>query len=123
MKRILFVFGMIGIVIISCSKSSEKTDGSNPGGGTTTIDCTGVAATFSADVNPIIQTNCATNSGCHGAGSSNGPGPLLTFAQISNNKAAIRSAVLSGAMPLGGSLSTAQKNTIACWIDHGAVSD
>jgi len=36
---------------------------------------------------------------------------------------AIRSAVLSGAMPLGGSLSTAQKNTIACWIDHGAVSD
>ncbi len=123
MKKILFVFGITGIIFISCSKSTEKTDGSTGGGGTTTIDCTGVAATFSADANPIIQTNCATNSGCYCSGSTNGPGPLLTFAQISGNKAAIRSAVLSGAMPLGGSLSTAQKNTIACWIDHGAAQD
>jgi len=118
----MLIFGTIGIIIISCSKST--TDKVNGGGGnTTTVDCTGVAATFSADANPIIQTNCATNSGCHGSGSSNGPGPLLTYDQIFNARVAIRSAVLSGAMPLGGTLSTAQKNTIACWIDNGASSD
>jgi hypothetical protein len=115
MKKTLFIFLIFGAIIFSCSKTTRP---SNAETDSTLIDCTGVAATFSADANIIIQTNCVI-SGCHAAGSTNGPGPLLTYTQIFNARIAIRYAVISGAMPLGSTLSTIQKNTIACWIDAG----
>ena len=121
MKKNLFFIALTGILIFSCSKSMQ-TNSSNAGSTTTTVDCTGVAESFAADVNPIIQANCAT-AGCHGAGSGNGPGPLLTYSQIFTARVDIRFAVSSGLMPLGGSLSTAQKNSILCWIDSGASSN
>ncbi|MBS1599885.1 MAG: hypothetical protein JST75_16785 [Bacteroidetes bacterium] len=121
MKKTILVFGILGVVIFSCTKNNGR--GDNGPGADPLIDCTNVAKTFSADVNLIIQTSCATNSGCHGNGSTNGPGPLLTYNQIFNARIAIRSAVTSGAMPLGSSLSTIQKNTVACWIDNGAPQD
>jgi len=121
MKKILLFIVLIGVLIFSCSKSTQ-TNSSNGGGTTNTVDCTGVAQSFAADVNPIIQSNCAL-AGCHAAGSSNGPGPLLTYGQIFNARADIRGAVSSGVMPLGSVLSTAQKNSILCWIDSGASSN
>ena len=120
MKKVIFIFGIFGIIIVSCTKSTER--GSTGGGTPVLIDCTGVAATFAADVNIIIQSSCA-KAGCHGAGSRNGPGPLLTYDQIFSARIAIRFAVTSGAMPLDATLSTIQKNTIACWIDNGAPQD
>jgi len=119
MKKILLVGGILGIIIISCSKSAPTI---NNGGGDM-VDCTGITPSFAADVSPIIQSSCAANSGCHGTGSSNGPGPLLNYDQISKAKVAIRSAVHTGTMPLVGKLSTTQKNTIICWIDNGSAAN
>ena|SRR5436190_20621980 len=74
MKRI-FLLLFLGSVLYGCSKS-------NAGGGTiTTPTCEGTKS-FATDVNPIIQSTCAI-SGCHAAGSFNGPGPLTSYAQIS----------------------------------------
>jgi len=88
-----------------------------------TVDCSGTAKSFSTDVNPIIQATCTTNSGCHGSGSNNGPGELLTYSEIFSSRSSIRSAVASGSMPKTGSLTTAQKNAIICWIDNGAPNN
>lgn len=127
-KRILVI--LIGFyVLASCSKSSSSTGGSTgsgTGGGTgggTTVNCTGVAASFAANVNPIIQTSCATDASCHGSGSVNGPGPLLTYSQISGASVLIKNAIANGTMPKTGTLTTAQKNTIICWVNAGASNN
>jgi hypothetical protein len=87
------------------------------------VDCSGTAKSYATDVNPIIQASCATNSGCHGSSSHSGPGELLTYAEVFNARSTIRAAVLSGAMPQNGSLTTAQKTAIICWIDNGATNN
>ncbi len=119
---ILFVF-----IVISCSKSGTTGGGGNGGGGGggggTTVNCSTVSnKSFAADVNPIIQSACNVVS-CHAAGSINGPGPLSNYTQVSGAKAAIRQAVSTGSMPQGGTLTTAQKNSIICWIDNGALNN
>jgi hypothetical protein len=38
-------------------------------------NCDGISAQFAADISPIIQTRCATGSGCHGTGSAKVQGP------------------------------------------------
>jgi len=120
MKKIL-VIGTICILLFACSKSvSNKTNNTS---GTTSIDCSGTAKTFSSDVSPIIQSSCATGSNCHAAGSNNGPGELITYTEIASASASIRAAVLAGIMPKTGSLTTAEKNTIICWIDSGSSNN
>ena len=111
MKKALIIITIL-FIVIACSKTATD----NPG----TMDCSGTAKSFANEVNPIIQSSCATNSGCHGAGSNNGPGELLRHAQIFSARSAVRAAVISGLMPKNGSLSTVQKNSIICWIDNGA---
>ncbi len=104
------------LCVISCSKD-------NGGGGGTTVNCSSVPnKAFAADVNPIIQSVCA-GAGCHANGSSNGPGALTNYTQVFNARTQIRSAVSSGLMPQGSTLSTAQKNAILCWIDSGAPNN
>ena len=122
-RKILATLAVL-FIIISCSKSGGTTDnGGGGGGGGSTVNCTGVPASFSANVNPIIQSTCATDASCHGAGSPNGPGPLLTYTQISNARIAIKTAVGNGSMPKTGSLTTAQKNSIICWVDSGGPNN
>jgi len=127
-KRKFRLSKKIGVVLIvtavlfACSKSTDtkvNTDSNNGG----SIDCGNVPKSFTVDVNPIIQTKCATGSSCHGAGSINGPGALLSYSVIANAHADIRSAILSGLMPKNGTSTSAQKNTIICWIDNGALNN
>lgn len=103
------------LTVASCSKD-------NDGGGGTTLDCTPVPKSFATDVNPVIQASCNL-AGCHASGSLNGPGALTNYTQVFNARSAIRSSVASGRMPQGSSLSTAQKNSILCWIDSGAPNN
>ena len=117
MRRSLIIVAVATLTVIACSKNGTTTNSTN---NNFTEDCSGPAKSFANDVSPIIQSSCATNSSCHGAGSINGPGPLLTYNQISTAKQDIRAAVFSGAMPLNGTLSSTQKNAILCWIDNGA---
>jgi len=113
LKKTLLIASVFA-VLYACSKSTDTA---------TTVDCSGTAKSFSTDVNPIIQATCTTNSGCHGSGSNNGPGELLTYSEIFSSRSSIRSAVASGSMPKTGSLTTAQKNAIICWIDNGAPNN
>lgn len=99
------------VILFACSKSKNVS---------TSIDCSGAQKSFSVNVNPIIQANCATNSGCHGSGSTNGPGELLSYPEIFSARVAIRAAVSSGQMPLNRTLSGTERNSIICWIDNAA---
>ncbi len=127
MKKGILVILASFLLIVSCSKSSGGGGGGGGtgggGGGGGTVNCTGVASAFAANVNPIIQSTCATDATCHGVGSANGPGPLLTYTQISGASATIKSAVSSGTMPKVGTLTTAQKNSIICWVNNGALNN
>jgi len=107
--------------VLSCSKK-----GGGPGDSQQIPlpnSCDGVSAQFASDISPIIQTRCATGAGCHGSGSSNGPGALTNFTQIKNAAITIRAAVVSGEMPLGSTLSGTQVAEISCWVDHGALNN
>ncbi|HJS54579.1 MAG TPA: cytochrome c [Chitinophagaceae bacterium] len=120
MKRI-FAFALLCVFLNSCDK--PPTTNPNPGGGSGGGgNCSGPAKSFAADVNPIIQSSCAS-SNCHGASSSAGPGPLTTYSQIAAAKASIKDAVSSKRMPRGSSLTDAQINAIVCWIDNGAPNN
>ena len=111
---LIIAFSFTLFISTSCKKDNGSTGG---GGGSTTVDCSTVTnKAFAANVNPIIQASCNV-AGCHAAGSSNGPGPLTNYAQIA--AASIRSAISSGSMPKGSTLTAAQKNSIICWIDSG----
>ena len=111
--RTLYLIALI-IGLASCSK--QRTEDS-------TVDCSGPAKSYLSDVSTVLQTSCNDDSGCHGQGSTNGPGPLLTYPQVFNGRLAIRAAVSSGRMPLNGTLSSADKNAILCWIDNGALNN
>lgn len=112
-KTAIFILAFALLIINACSKNN---------GSDYTVDCS-VAKSFGTDANPVIQSNCATNSGCHGTGSSHGPGPLTTYIQIYNNRSAIRTSILNGSMPQNGSLTSSQKNAVICWIDAGALNN
>ena len=83
-------------------------------------DCSSANVSFNNEVLPILRTSCALGSSCHGQGSINGPGELLSYSIAKNGASSIRSAVHSGLMPQGSVLPEAQKRTIICWIDAGA---
>lgn len=124
MKKPFTVLSGIALSILlfnSCSKSTSS-NGGNTGGGIT-VNCALITnKSFAADVNPIIQSVC-NMSGCHAAGSTNGPGPLTTYTEVFNARTRVRSAIASGIMPQGTTLTTAQKSSIICWIDGGAPND
>jgi len=110
--KFYFLFFALLFLINACSKKPEFT-----------ADCSGPAKSFVTDVSPVFQTSCTINSGCHGTGSSNGPGLLLNYSQVFNARVDIRSAVASGHMPLNSTLTATQKNAILCWIDNGAPNN
>lgn len=120
-KSIIFVCSMllgITVFLLACSKSST-----GGGGGGTTDVCATANAKFAADLLPLMQTKCSFNSGCHGTGSINSGGVLLTYAQINAKSASIKSQVNAGIMPQTGSLTLAEKNTIICWVNNGALNN
>ena len=131
MRRALIGITIISFYVlltISCSKGGSTSNppaggGGGGGGGGTTVNCSAVSnKSFSADVNPIIQSFCNVAS-CHASGSTNGPGPLTNYTQVSAASSNIRSAIATGLMPQGSTLTAAQKNSIICWIDSGSPNN
>jgi hypothetical protein len=114
---ILFTAISVGTIVSSCSKDSGG------GNNTFTVDCNTVTnKLFGAHVAPIIQSSCAI-SGCHAAGSTNGPGPLTSHPEIAAAASRIKTAVANGSMPKNSSLSSSQKSSIICWVDAGAQNN
>ncbi len=118
---IFFIF-LTALVFAACSKSSPGPGGGGPGT-TITFSCVGISPKFSTDVQPILTTVCAINSGCHAAGSTNAGGPFTTHAEVFAKRSNIRAAILSGVMPQTGTISQAQINAFICWIDSGAPNN
>ena len=118
---VVLLVAAIGFAV-SCSKGGGATT-NNGGNQPPANTCDGVNAKFAADVAPLIQSRCATSSGCHGSGSSNGPGALTNFTQCKNASISIKSAVASGVMPLGSTLTSTQIAQISCWVDNGALNN
>ncbi|MBK5270090.1 MAG: hypothetical protein JJE22_03660 [Bacteroidia bacterium] len=122
MRKILVAIIIIVFLMSSCSKSDGTSGSGNTTGGGDTTSCATTPKAFDANVNPIIQNFCNIAS-CHNSGSFNGPGPLTNYTQIFDARTSIRSAVSTGLMPQNTTLTTAQKNSILCWIDAGAQNN
>ena len=106
---------LLSIIFLNgCDKGSS--------GGPDIDNCLGVAASFSADVNPIIQTYC-NQPACHNSGSTYGPGPLTNYAQVYGARGLIKDQVANGLMPQNATLTNAQKLAIICWVNNGAPNN
>ncbi|MDI9876648.1 c-type cytochrome [Flectobacillus rivi] len=109
---------IVGLILLGMGACTNKKDDIlNPN------DCSGIEVKFSTNINPIIQSSCAFNSGCHGVGSVNGPGAFTDYAKISASANAIKDAVVSKRMPLGATLSDADIQKIKCWVSSGALNN
>ncbi|MDC1221193.1 cytochrome c [Salibacteraceae bacterium] len=86
---------------------------------TTTQDSTTIPS-FSLEIQPIIDANCAT-SGCHASGAQFPP--LTNYTEIKDRSDRVKATTGSGSMPKVGSLTTAQIETIANWVDGGAPNN
>jgi hypothetical protein len=117
---ILFM-GSVTFLVHACYYDKEQLLTAPKGGGTAPATC--ASYSFKNDVSPIIQASCSNSSGCHGSGSSAGPGALVTYSEIRSASSQIQSSVLAGRMPLGSSLSSSQIQIINCWVKNGALNN
>jgi hypothetical protein len=92
-----------------------------------TVDCTGVTPTYSSDIKPILDTNCAT-SGCHNSGSKQAGIDLSNYPGAKNISSqdrflgAIRHTKGFVPMPQNSSKLNVEKiELIDCWVQNGAV--
>ncbi len=124
-KQTKYVIGLPAIFIllmIGCSKTSEDQLAMPP-----PLGCDTVNMSYSADVRPILETNCYS---CHGNGNANGGITLDTYQAVNN---VATSGMLMGVithtagyspMPKGGAkLSVCDINKIKDWIDRGASNN
>jgi hypothetical protein len=74
---------------------------------------------FATSISPIIQTNCIV-SGCHNG--SQFP-DFRVFKNIHDNASQIKTLTGNRTMPEDGSLTQAEINSIACWVDDGALEN
>jgi hypothetical protein len=127
MKKILFPICAIiiaySLIIVSCSKSNEQ----ELSGGTGGTTCDTVNMKYTANVLPIIQSNCY---GCHAGGAAAGgvslDGYTALKAQADNGRliGTITHASGFSAMPKGGAkLSDCDINKIQNWIARGALNN
>ena len=103
-------------ILLACSSESEDMLPPPP----QTQQCEDQNVSLSQDVLPIIQQNCAV-SGCHVAGT--GRADFTVKANVIQNAGLIRANTQSGVMPPSGtgmSLTSQQKEAIACWVQNGA---
>ncbi len=70
--------------------------------------------TYNGNIKTLFENNCSA-SGCHPS-----QADLFTYSTAKSLAAGIKSRTQSGNMPPNGTLSQAQKDLIACWVDHGA---
>lgn len=119
--RILLFFFMSLIIISGAGCYYDKEELLYAG--TATVDCTTVVAKFAADINPIIQSKCAT-TGCHSSAAAAGGSVLVTYAQIAGQVTRImQRAVVEKTMPTSGPLLPAEIAKLKCWISSGALNN
>ena len=86
--------------------------------------CDTTEFSFAAAIMPIIETNCATSSGCHGSGSPNSQ--FLSYDQIkqyADNGLIENRVIVYKNMPPASPLPDCQLLLIKKWIDNGALNN
>lgn len=104
MKPLMYVIAFIAILFSACKKDALSSS--------YTPECSGTTKSYVNDVAPVIASNC---SSCHSEYS--------TYSKVKNAASSIRNAIVNGSMPSKGSMSTADKNTVVCWLDNGALNN
>jgi Na+-translocating ferredoxin:NAD+ oxidoreductase RNF subunit RnfB len=145
MKKISLLVVLALVIVFGCRHHPDDTPittnttggGTNTGGGDTTHvvtnphPCSPDTVYFTNTILPLIISNCAM-SGCHDAATHAEGVRLYDYTHIMNYVVAGNASqsnlygILFNGMPpanAGGSLSTAQINEIATWINQGALNN
>jgi hypothetical protein len=117
MKKVTRILVAASVLFMFACKKTDSTSG-----GTNSNNCA-TTPSFASTVNALVTTKCAGSSGCHGAGSTKGPGALTTYAQIYNARVACNSSISAGSMPKGSTLADADKTALLCWFAAGAPNN
>jgi hypothetical protein len=107
MKIVLVCFSIL--FLISCKKSESAQ---------ITAVCNATIS-YKNQVHSIFVANC-TSSNCHDGNALPSLGDYLTAHDAA---AQIKTSVKSGVMPKNGTLSTADKSAIICWIENGSLNN
>ena len=87
------------------------------------LDCSGIRAQFSTEIQPILNTNCV-KAGCHNAGSPNGDYSSYNGIKMKVDNGSVDKRVLKDkSMPPTGALSLDDRKKIKCWINSGAQNN
>lgn len=86
-------------------------------------DCSSISATFSVDIQNIMQNKCST-SGCHDAATGAGGSVLITHAQISGAANRINQrCIIDKTMPPAAPLTATEVAALKCWIASGTPNN
>lgn len=107
-KTVLFI-ALFAIVAVGCTKEES-----------TEITCGATTPSFSSEVNPVLQQKCIS---CHGDVMPRGNVSLSNYSKVAANKSAVRKIFVSTTAHEGVSVTTAQRNTVCCWIDSDAPNN
>ncbi len=75
---------------------------------------------YNSSVKSIIANTCATTN-CHDGSTSQTN--FTIFSNVQSKASSIKSRTQNGSMPKNGTLTQAQKDAIACWVDDGAKNN
>ena len=87
-------------------------------------NCEATTVSFSADIMPIIQSECGT-SGCHVQGG-NGNGIFDNYSTVKakvDNGSLENRVIVERSMPKGGRLTNCQIDYIKKWLQDGALNN
>jgi hypothetical protein len=115
MQRIILILGTL-ILIILLFQTCKKDDLKN-------LDCSKIAATYNADIKPLVNTQCNTSSGCHGSGSSLDYSTYAGLKSIADNGSLEKKVLTDKSMPPSGALSLDNKKKIKCWLNNGSLNN
>jgi hypothetical protein len=114
--KFIFAAFSLSILLISCQKDPVST-----------VDCTGIAVSYSTDIKSILDVSCAT-SGCHNASAHQAGVDLSTYNGARNVSSqdrflgSIQHKKGYNPMPQNSSqLSQDKIDLITCWVQNGAV--
>jgi hypothetical protein len=129
MNKIIIVAAALGFVclaaIAGCRKQSEEALAAKTGG----LTCDTLNVSYSADITPLLATNCYE---CHGSNSNAGSGGvvlegythLLTYAENGTLAGCVSHTPGFVPMPyLQPELPACNVNTIVAWVNQGAKNN
>jgi hypothetical protein len=88
------------------------------------LDCSTIAASYAANIKPIITSQCATTSSCHGAGTNRSD--YTTYAglkAVADDGSLNQKVIVDKSMPPSGSLSLDERQKIKCWLNNGSLNN